>query len=233
MKIVKNVKKILFANNNVFKFFKFILIVVIPLFLSYKANNLLDNANDLIEKQLLVMKAEAQPVFNISSKIRNNDIDKDYIVISVDNTGGTIKNFDIMIRTALFINFYFENNRIIQTKPIIINDMFYGIVFQRNKGVLKEFHDNGNFKKYLDLRFQYLNDNELKGYLNLKSIVRIVYNDIFNEEHIEYYEINETQANYLSNSYGEKIYNEFNDLDNNTYFEEINIDYIKNIISNY
>lgn len=224
-KIIKKIKKAL-TFERIISLLEIIILLIGSVILVMKAN-------DISKMQLVVMKKNSQPSFSIivnATEIEIPDIDS--MVVSVENNGSVAENIEIEILPVVVVTYKQKNEKKYDIFKVIINDFYYGVTYNRKVGLIKSYHDNKSFKKYLDTYFAFLDDGEIDGYIEFNVLIRIKYIDMFDESQIVYYKINETTVNYLPIKQGEKEYKELSGLTNVINIKELNTTNIKKIIKN-
>lgn len=219
-------------NDNKHRIIEILLRVIEVVVVFIGSVYLMNKANDISIMQLNVTKFNSQPNFNIHIKRTKEEIlETDSMVVEIENDGLNAENINIEMLPVLVITCKYKNDKFYRNIKMIINNFYYGIRHSNKVGLIESFHDYKSFDKYLNLYFEFLQDEEIDGFVEFNTLIRITYVDIFDEPHIKYYKMNETSVSYLPVSSGEEEYQELKSLSDAINVMEFNMNTMKEIIS--
>lgn len=153
--------------------------------------------NELISLQTQVAEAQALPSFEIGTRqIRNPDSGKfDDDRLEIKNDGGAIHDFSASVAEFLFINAYRPRTDALVRKIEIPFSGFYNSqgVSAAGKGILTTFFGYRNNATLIELTRKATSVAQDRGWdttlLNQKIFLRLVYRDILNRQHYDYFEV--------------------------------------------
>ena len=219
-------------NNNKCKIIDIFLRIAEIIVVLFGSVYLMNKANEISIMQLNVSKINSQPNFNILIKRSKEDIlETDSMVIEIENDGLNAENINIEMLPVLAITCKYKNDKFYRNIKMNIKNFYSGIRYNKKVGLIESFHDYKSFDKYLNLYFEFLQDEEIDGFVEFNTLIRITYVDIFDEPHIKYYKMNETSVSYLPVSSGEEEYQELKSLTDAINVMEFNMNTMKEIIS--
>ena len=198
------------------------MVVVGTCFISYRANSIAIQYNSIAQMQLDISKAENQPSFLISCAVEEDlkGNEKGNHVVYISNEGSSCDN--IRIETACFVNVTSSIDYSVFESTFTVKDFYWVREWTGNKkGLLCRISCEGNWERFSELYFDALNDENTNSSVSIELYARIIYQDIFGEEHINYYSINNLKQHWLTQEDGEKIFKKYNEEPNELSIDEL------------
>lgn len=176
----------------------------------------LHNNQISIEKQLALPQWTINSVLQSSEDGNNQKTE----VIQIENKGGIAHDFSCY--TAVFYQTILVGGMPVHNVEVWVPVSNYLVIFSEPEnltGLIYSSYTPGNFTEYARVDREYLDVTEEKesiGYIEKLIFVRISYEDIFGERHIDYYQVFLGGNIKLSSEHGESVF----DLYNESFFGE-------------
>lgn len=187
------------------------LLPVAAVYVAYKANSIADVQTKIMEQQVMPrIEIRTDQIFNEKNELSDTQM------FSVFNMGGKLSNFDYDHVEFLNIELYngiSSNDTILL--PIADYQVVGGIISGNSEGLVYTLTNSHGDSSIVNLRNNLITKHI--GYCNILSYAKVTYEDLFGNEHKEYFRTNPDVVKIKEIEWN-KVKNDFRDPVNKQYY---------------
>ena len=213
--------------------------------LSLMALMVLIQTNQIASYQTTIMKSEHLPILHLNVDLEWNSTAAKYSEdeLTISNIGAPLG--ELKSRVAIFFRVKWETQNNEPKEALVpINDYYYVEITDNPQGELRRYYyldssgHRGNYYKAVNINWEfsdYANEKNATGYVDLLKYVKLIYKDIYGDNHIEYYLVSDLNSYRLGEKEGQKIFKhyDYNRVTNSVDFDsEISPDLLYEKMSN-
>lgn len=202
---MQGIRKWLEANKIIFETLAAVLLSVMAIVVSVKANGIASMQAELMRaEQLPIIGFEREHIYDESNTV----VDLELAVI---NYGAPATEFSHQYVSYLTLLYHPQDTKFATVQLPLINYFTLSAISENVTGKLVTFIGNRNVARYVELEHalrDYARNNNAAASLDLVTYVKVEYKDLLQERHIEYYRVDDFRSFKLDESEGSRLFAE-------------------------
>ena len=213
-KYVSKIRDWLNTNKIFFETITAVLLSLMAITVSYQTNQ-------IASYQTIIMKSEFLPILHLNVDLEWNNTAAKYSddELTISNIGAPLS--ELKSTGAIFFNVKWDTQNEEPKEALVpINDYYYMEINDNPQGELRRFYyrdpsgHRGNYYKAVNINWEFsdfANEKNATGHVDLYRYVKLSYKDIFGDNQIEYYLVNDLKSYRLGKEEGEKVFKHHDD----------------------